>query len=212
MTTTETIFQCASCLRFFADGEPVSISIGEGLELMKRDAIQSSTCDRPDCPDVCKLNWDRAVEQRRARIERRHGARRAAVTVNPHDFRSSCPPEREFSTAEGAAFASAPESDKEAFLDYVALTESLHEFLGKKHFGEWFMNRDLVKMLEAACGRRMNNFNNVMSKLRARYEAEGLALDVDTDAVTATLWRVRVCGKEQSLRLQRENPKRKSDL
>lgn len=129
----------------------------------------------------------------------------------PQGVRSSCPPEadREFSPAQGAAFASAPESAKEALLDYAALTDVLHGFLGKKHFGQWFKNTELLMMLEAVCGRRVNNFNNVMSKLRARYEAEGLALDVDTDAVSATVWRVRVCAREESRRLQRENPSRK---
>ena len=203
MTTTKTIFQCGLCHRQH-DGTG-------GLLAFRPCVPELRACGQVDCAECVSATLEREAVRRRARQARRN----SFVAPPRPPLRSSCPPERDFeaavfeSPAEKSAFALAPEREKEALLEYPPLLELLHDFLGVKNFGQWFLNFDLVKMLETATGRRVNNFNNVMSKLRARYADEGLELDVDTEPLTAEKWRVRVCHKKESLRLLRENPSRR---
>lgn len=157
--------------------------------------------------------WKPIFDRRAARREEKSCPKPARGSTK-HPARECRTPYRDddrvfVNPEQSAAFAAAPEAAKEAFLDYDSLTSRLDDFLRVKHFREWFKNTDLLAMLEAATARRVNNFNNVMSKLRARYDDEQLALDVDTQALSATIWRVRVCLKSESFRLRGENPSRR---
>jgi hypothetical protein len=96
MTSTETIYQCARCRRFFAEGRVIQISMSEGLAAARGGNITSFDCHESDCVDRARQNSQEDEDQRQRWRARRciavpRAPRRPAPDGRPHP---ACPPER----------------------------------------------------------------------------------------------------------------------
>lgn len=181
----ETIFQCGKCLRFFAEGNVISISIGQGLALSKRGGIELFECGREDCAAACERNLARDKQKRLDRINRRQvtaaqrGGHRPAATVNPRDFRSSCPPEKDFDAPVVAHHPSALEHEFQASGAADSANKVLLEFFRRReNFNLPFLSSDLEKYTESM-GHKSTRMNNRAIWLREQVLADGLYLDND---------------------------------